>query len=318
MNRHHYCWMLLAVVLLLAGCQNQSDSAARNGSSGEGNEPSEYAAVTNVARQVVEAWQNKNFDALFALTQQEVPEEIRERFQPGGEGYQEMTSEDEFRWRAVRDWDGTFPSVRVHQRMGIIIGKRQRENPDPLSVGPATEMIMVNLVREDGRWKYADMYFPDEEELEFQEYSNRNIVPSGMSKASGDEADPVNLLHVLAGAFRDKDLETIKPLVMRELLEDYQRRVAEAAENSSVDLSPDDHLSMLSSWEGGAHQDLMDWDGEILDSRMLKEAWVTIGGEGDEVYVVELLYLDGRWVFSDVLSPLKQDYEHWGQELAAQ
>ncbi|MGI9519680.1 MAG: hypothetical protein ACR2NP_21685 [Pirellulaceae bacterium] len=342
------CWIAVLVLFCLPGCQSGDETDA--GRESQDLSSTDYEDITTAARRVVEAWSSKDFDALFEMTPVEIPEDVREEFKPGGQRYEAMTSEDDYAWRAVRDWDGTFPEVRMQRRLGIIIGEHEVDTGSDMKQNPdseerfgeiVTEYSVVNMIWENGQWKYHGMFHWDEEQLGLSEHSNQGIIPAGKSEPTGsqDFGNGLNLLHAVITAFQDKDLESLKELVTQERLAEYEAQVERASSNDYKGASEDDfgkdepsgstetsappelsieqHLKMISSWSEDAFQELIDWDGQVLDSRMLEETWVKIGAEGEETYVVELSKLDGKWMFSDVLSPDNDYFSEWGFVLKA-
>lgn len=351
MKTQTWCWIAIVLLFSLSGCQS-GDNAVPIGES-QDLSSTDYEDITTVARHVVEAWRNKDFDALFEMTPVEIPEDVREEFKPGGQRYEAMTSEDDYAWRAVRDWDGKFPEVRMQRRLGIVIGKREVETGADVQGDPdnqpkvrgevITEYSVAHMIWEDGQWKYQGMFHWDEEELDQLEHSNRGLIPVGKSEPTGstDFTNGLNLLHALATAFRDQDLDAVKQLVAQDRMAEYESEVEresnaeyrgareevkddEKGEPAGIDepseppeLTIERHLELISSWSGDAYQELANWDGEVLDSRMLEETWVKIGGEGEETYVVELSKLDGKWMFSDVVSQHNDYFAEWGFVLKA-
>jgi hypothetical protein len=113
--------------------------------------PLDVADPRSVARHALDAWSDRDPERLAALTSEETARRLRGA-KPGTPVWRGLFDKS-WRWRAVKRWEGQLGPARVQ-------GERVRIQFAQLN---NLEVVVVSLVRREGRWLLDDVLSPSVE-----------------------------------------------------------------------------------------------------------------------------------------------------------
>jgi hypothetical protein len=256
------------------------------------------ATPVQAARQILGLWKTKDIVGLFKYAEEPPPAEATAQLQPGGRIYTQLTDPESWRWQAVTNWDGNLSEVKVREEIGLILMKKPADDMN------SERLVCLTLVKSDGQWMFDGVFEPTESY--FSDWGEAD--PRG---TNSDGAIPQALQNVTT-AFKTKKPDLVRQLSAEEYLADLPELHADPS-GSSQEPTIDEQIRHLASGYGGGYDEIVGWDGTVLESRLRKQAWVKFGENAGEVFVVELKQKLDEWKFEDILSPSRQDYAEWGE-----
>ncbi len=289
-----------------------------------------------LARKILELWQKKDLLGLMKLTPVKLTAKQFEDLKPGGRAYEKLTSEKAWRWRAVRDWDGQLRTVRSRKMLGVILAERGGSKSEKRDFDPdgrptsadkgdlevRKSLVCLQLVLEDDGWKFDGVFQPDPDFFEKWGALDEQFAKDVNSKVTDFDANnPAKVFQAFITAVKQKDLNRVLKLTSPTYLKNLPQEQRSEPEPDKPGESPseekqptiEEQLRKIVDGYANSYEQIRHWDGRVRQVRLKHEVRVKFGESPDSAFVVELKFINGKWVFEDILSPPKSAFDEWGR-----